>query len=47
VPHANFAYDAPASDPAGLPLALSVFADRPHLRDQMREDAVAAGFRIV
>lgn len=42
----NLAYSAPANDAAGLPLSLSVFADRAHLRDQMREDAEAAGFRI-
>ena len=43
---ADFAYAAPANDAAGLPLALSIFADRLHLRAQMREDAEAAGFRI-
>jgi hypothetical protein len=51
---ANFAYASsvddsgcdPANTVAGLPLALSIFADRPHVRDQMRDDAVAAGFRI-
>ncbi len=42
---ANFAYSA-ANDPAGLPLSLSIFADRPHLRHEMRDDAAAAGFRI-
>lgn len=45
---ANFAYpvlDA-AAEAGGLPLALSIFADRPHLRDEMRDDASAAGFRI-
>lgn len=51
MPQASFAYssvrDSGASDAAGLPLALSVFADRPHLRDEMRDDAQAAGFRIV
>ena len=43
---ANFAYAAPANDAAGLPLALSIFADRAHLRSQMREDAESAGFRV-
>ncbi|NBW75352.1 MAG: MarR family transcriptional regulator [Sphingomonadaceae bacterium] len=43
---ANFAYSAPANDAAGLPLALSIFADRGHLRDLLRDDAAAAGFRI-
>lgn len=42
----HFSYLAPADDAAGLPLALSIFADRPHLRDMLREDAQAAGFRI-
>ena len=35
-----------ANDPAGVPLAVSIFADRAHIRDTMREDAQAAGFRI-
>lgn len=43
---ADFAYEA-ANDPAGLPLTVSVHADRPHLREQMREDAEAAGFRLL
>ena len=42
----NFTYGAPASDAAGLRLAVSIFADRPHVREQMREDAEGAGFRI-
>ena len=42
---ANFTYDAP-SDPAGLPVSVSVFADRPYLRDQIAEDLRGAGFRI-
>ena len=29
-----------------LPLAVAVFADRPQLRDEMAEDAIAAGFRL-
>ena len=33
--------------PAGhLALGVSVYADRAHLRDQMAEDAAAAGFRL-
>lgn len=47
---ANFAYSSPAADPAtdygGAPLAISIFADRAHLRDQLRDDAQAAGLRI-
>ncbi|MEW4448541.1 MarR family transcriptional regulator [Qipengyuania sp. JC766] len=35
-----------ANDAAGLPLFVSVFADRPALRDQMRDDALAAGLRV-
>jgi Winged helix DNA-binding domain len=42
----NFAYDTPANDASGMPLALSIYADRPQLRGQMRDDAEAAGFRI-
>lgn len=44
--HANFAYAAPVDDPAGVPLSLSIFVDRAHLRGTMRDDAEAAGFRI-
>ncbi|GAA4774727.1 winged helix DNA-binding protein [Novosphingobium ginsenosidimutans] len=43
---ANFAYATPANDAAGLPLALSIFADRGHVRELLREDAEAAGFRV-
>lgn len=46
MPQANFAYSSAANDAAGLPVALSIFADRACLRDQIRDDAVAAGFRI-
>ena len=42
----HFSYQAAAGDAASLPLGLSIFADRGHLRDEMREDAQAAGFRI-
>ncbi len=42
---ADFAY-APANDIAGLPVALSIFADRAHVRDLLRDDALAAGFRV-
>ncbi len=42
----DFPYAAAANDAAGLPLALSVFADRPHLRGIMRDDARAAGFDV-
>lgn len=46
MPQANFSYAAPANDSAGLPLTVSIFADRPHVRGLMRDDAEAAGFRI-
>jgi hypothetical protein len=46
MPQANFAYESPANDSAGLPLTLSVFADRANLREQLRDDAAAAGFLI-
>lgn len=45
-PTANFAYDTPANDAAGVPLALTLYADRAHVRAQMQDDAAAAGFRI-
>lgn len=35
-----------ANDPAGVPLAVSIYADRAHLRATMCEDAEAAGFRL-
>lgn len=44
---ANFAYSSAANDAAGLPLTLSIFADRPHVEAVVREDAEAAGFRLV
>ncbi len=45
-PQADFRYDAPASDGAGLALSLSIYGDRSHVRDTMRDDAQAAGFQI-
>lgn len=42
---ADFTY-APASDAAGLPLAVSIYAMRPHVRGELREDAEAAGFAV-
>jgi hypothetical protein len=42
----NLLYSVTSNDAGGFPLALSIFADRAHLRDQLREDAEAAGFRI-
>ena len=50
MPQANFAYAMPANDAVrnfgGLPLAVSIYADREHLRGTIRDDAEAAGFRI-
>ena len=46
IAQADFSYDSPNSA-SGLPVALSIYADRGHLRATMREDAEAAGFRIV
>ena len=53
MPQADFAY-VPADDAAkdlakdsgSMPLAVSVFADRAHLRDQIRDDAAAAGLAL-
>ena len=43
----NFAYLTSSNDAAGIPLALSVFADRAHLREQIGDDAQAAGLRLL
>jgi DNA-binding MarR family transcriptional regulator len=43
---ADFAYADPANDAVSLPLTVSVYADRAHLRETMREDAAAAGLRL-
>ncbi len=45
MPQADFAY-APANDAAGLPLGVSIFADRPLLRDELCDDVAAAGFAL-
>jgi len=45
--NADFAYASPANDAAGLPLSLSVYADRGHVRDQLREDGELGGFRVI
>ena len=37
----------PTSDPAGLPLAISIFADRAHVRGMIADDVSSAGFRVV
>ena len=38
---------APANDAAGLPMAVSIFADRPHVRATIADDVAGAGFRIM
>jgi len=42
MPQADFAY-APANDFAASPLAVSIFADRAYLREELREDVASAG----
>jgi hypothetical protein len=42
---ADFAY-APANDRRPLTLAVSIFADRARVRDELREDAEAAGMQV-
>lgn len=43
----DFSYKSADEGAAALPLGLSIFADRGHVRELLREDAEAAGFRIV
>lgn len=45
---ANFQYQATelAQDEAGVPLSISIFADRQHVRDAVHDDAEAAGLRL-
>jgi len=38
--------DLAPRDAAGLPVAISLFADRPHVREAMRADAELAGFGV-
>ncbi len=45
MPQADFIY-APAADAAGVPMAVSIFADRTLVRDELREDAAAAGLSL-
>lgn len=42
----DFLYE-PVCDAAGCQLTVTVLADRDHIRAEMREDAAAAGFRIL
>ena len=43
---ADFHYE-PVCDGAGMQLGVTILADRDHVRGQMRDDAVAAGFRVL
>ena len=45
---ANFQYDPTEAslDAAGVPLAVSIYADRAHIRDQLSEDTQTAGLRL-
>jgi hypothetical protein len=45
VTKADYAY-APANDTIGVPLAVSIFADRAPLRDEISDDAIAAGLAV-
>ncbi|MFW2350122.1 MAG: MarR family transcriptional regulator, partial [Qipengyuania sp.] len=42
---ADFEYE-PVRDASGCQLSVTVLADRDHVRAEMREDALAAGFRL-
>jgi DNA-binding MarR family transcriptional regulator len=45
MPQADFAY-LPANDAAVMPLAVSIFADLPRLRDELATDVAAAGLAL-
>ncbi|MEP7223156.1 MAG: MarR family transcriptional regulator [Novosphingobium sp.] len=42
----NFAYASASNDVLDVDLSLAIFADRPHVLAQIREDAVNGGFRV-
>ncbi len=44
---ADFSYTASAANDTALSVSLSIFADRPHVRDTMREGTEEAGFRLL
>jgi len=44
--YGNFSYGGSDEAADAMPVMLSIFADRGHLRATMREDAVAAGLRV-
>ena len=45
-PFAYASHDPWAANDAGVALSLAVFADRPHVLAQLREDAAGAGFNV-
>jgi DNA-binding MarR family transcriptional regulator len=45
MPQADFVYQ-PANDAAGMPLGVSIFADRTYLREAIRDDVAAAGLTV-
>lgn len=45
-PAPDVIYDTPRSDTAGLPVSLSVYADRAHVREAARDDAGAVGLKV-
>ncbi len=45
-PFAHASHDPWAANDAGVALSLAVFADRPHVLAQLREDAAGAGFHV-
>jgi hypothetical protein len=45
MPQADLVYQ-PANDASGQPLAVSIFADRANLRDEVRDDVLAAGLAL-
>jgi len=42
----DFSYGSGHAGPSAMPIALSIYADRAHLRATLREDAAAAGLRV-
>jgi hypothetical protein len=45
MPQTDFAY-TPANDATGVSLAVSIFADRAHLRDEIMDDVATAGLAV-
>jgi hypothetical protein len=42
----HYAPEEWSQDAAGVPMAMCIFADRTHIRDAIRDDAMAAGLRL-